>query len=162
MFSFSSPRYCGIVEEKRRRTPRNGEHGGQIKAHNRRSSSGSSGNKSDKRFNRERILNRSALSSIAPGGDKDRGREIPAPAKGDLLLRNHGGRRRGREGEGGKCQRISYLRRSSLVPEIPPFPPTKLAGDMFIVNESYSGGCSWRTATCPEDAAATRGSGKRR
>ena len=36
---------------------------------------------------------------------------------------------------GGKRQRISYLRCSS-VPEIPPFPPTKLAGDMFIVNES--------------------------
>lgn len=57
--------------------------------------------------------------------------------------------------DGEKCQRISYLRRSFL-PEVPPFPPTKLAGDMFIVNESYSEGGSWRTATCPWNATAGR------
>lgn len=55
--------------------------------------------------------------------------------------------------DGEKRQRISYLRRSSL-PEVSPFPPTKLAGDMFIVNESYSEDGSWRTVTCPWNTAA--------
>jgi len=106
--------------------------------------------------NRRELTTRAYIKSAAVIDnpiDEDRWKIVaPRRGRGDQLSRRRSSFRCG------KRQRISYLRRSS-VPEIPPFPPTKLAGDMFIVNESYSGGGSWRTATCPGGGGGGGGGG---